>query len=132
MKLLLLNTNEEITQLQREAGNHAWWAQFLAPTASAQVQGPATPEEWVSLYLDLGDILRDLDQMKGRLRLDRSLLFNSYHRMLAIQDAWLKYLARDFSRGGEVTPEGEEVLREEQARFADLILKIKRMLVAAR
>jgi hypothetical protein len=132
LKLVLLNTNEEITQLQREAGNRAWWAQFLDPTASAHIQGHTTPEEWVRLYHDLGDILRDLDQMKGRLRLDRSLLFNIYHRMLAIQDAWLEYLARDFSRGGEVTPEGEEVLREEQARFADLMLKIKRMLVAAR
>jgi len=132
MKLLLLDTHEAITQLQRDAGNHAWWAQFLAPTASAQVQGHTTPEEWVRLYHDLGDILRDLDQMKGRLRLDRSLLFNIYHRMLAIQGAWLEYQARDFSREGEVTPQGEEVLREEQALFADLILKIKRMLVAAR
>jgi len=132
MKLLLLDTNEEITRLRSNAEDHAWWAQFLARTASAQVQGHATPEEWVRLYHDLGDILRDLDQMKGRLRLDRSLLFNIYHRMLAMQDAWLEYRARDFTRGGEVTPEGEEVLRVEQALFADLMLKIKRMLVAAR
>jgi hypothetical protein len=60
------------------------------------------------------------------------LLFNVYHRMLAIQDAWLEYQRRDFTRNGELTPEGEEVLREERALFADLILKIKRMLVAAR
>jgi hypothetical protein len=43
--------------------------------------------------------------------------------------AWLEYRARDFRREGELTPKGEEVLREEQALFADLMLKIKRMLV---
>lgn len=70
--------------------------------------------------------------MIGRLRLDRSILFTIYHRMLAIQDAWLDYRRRDFSRGGEVTPKGEEVLREERALFADLTRQIKRMVVAAR
>jgi hypothetical protein len=70
--------------------------------------------------------------MVGPLRLDRSLLFTVYHRMQAIQGAWLECQRRDFSRDGELTPEGEDVLRTEQSRFADLILKIKRMLVAAR
>jgi len=132
MKLVLLDTHEEITRLRNDAEDHAWWAQFLARTASAQVQGHATPEDWGRLAQDLGDVERDLDQMKGRLRLDRSLLFNIYHRMLAVQYAWLEYQARDFSREGVVTPEGEDVLRAEQALFADLMLKIKRMLVAAR
>lgn len=52
--------------------------------------------------------------------------------MLAINDAWLDYRRRDFSRGGEMTPQGAEVLREEQARLANLILQIKKMVVAAR
>lgn len=132
MKLLLLDTHEGITQLHSDAEDHTFWAQWLARTAPIHAEGHATPEEWVRLYQDLGDVERDLDQMKGRLRLDRSLLFNIYHRMLAVQGAWLEYRARDFSCRGEVTPQGEEVLREEQALFADLILKIKRMLVAAR
>ncbi len=84
------------------------------------------------IHQDLGDVTRDLDLMVGRLRLDRSILFNIYHRMLAVQGAWLEYRARDFSREGVVTPEGEDVLRVEQALFADLMLKIKRLLVAAR
>ena len=70
--------------------------------------------------------------MIGPLRLNRSLLFNSYHRMLAVQGAWLEYQARDFSHEGELTPKGEDVLREEQALFADLMLNIKRKLVATR
>jgi hypothetical protein len=132
MKLLLLDVNEDATQLERDAGDHAFWAQWLARTDPNHAEGHANPEEWVMIYHDLGNVTRDLDLMVGPLRLDRSLLFNIYHRMQAIQGAWLECQRRDFSRGGEVTPEGEEVLREEQARFADLILKIKRMLVAAR
>ena len=132
MKLLLLDTHEAITQLHSDAGDHAFWAQWIARTDPTHAQGKTTPEEWVMIYQDLGDVTRDLDLMVGPLRLARSLLFHIYHRMLAIQDAWLSYQARDFTRGGELTPEGEEVLREERARFADLLLKIKRMLVAAR
>lgn len=49
-----------------------------------------------------------------------------------IQDAWLEYQAREFSHEGMVTPKGKEVLREERMLFAELMLNIKRMLVAAR
>ena len=128
MKLLLLDTHEEIIQLQRSAGSYAWFAQWT-PT---HAEGHVPREEWARLYQDLGDVERDLDQMVGRLRLDRSLLFNAYHRMLAVQDSWLIFRARSFTRDGELTPEGEDMLRMGQARFADLMLKIKRMLVAAR
>ena len=132
MKLLLLDVNEDATQLERDAGDHAFWAQWIARTDPNHAEGKTTPEEWVMIHHDLGDVTRDLDLMVGRLRLDRSLLFNIYHRMLAVQDAWLVYQARDFTRNGELTPQGEDVLREERVFFADLILKIKRMLVAAR
>lgn len=132
MKLILIDTHEGVIQLHSDAGDHAWWAQWLARMAPTHAEGRTTHEEWVRIYQDLGDVERDLDQMVGRLRLDRSLLFHIYHRMLAVQSAWLEYRARDFTREGVVTPEGEDVLREEQARFADLMLKIKRMLVAAR
>ena len=132
MKLLLLDTQEEFTRLKSDAGDHTFWAEFMFRTDRTHAEGRTTHEEWVRIYQDLGDIQRDLDQMIGPLRLDRSILFNTYHRMLAVQRAWLEYRARDFTRGGVVTPEGEDVLREEQALFADLMLKIKRMLVAAR
>ena len=132
MKLVLLETQETITRLYCDAEDHTFWAEFLSRTARTHVEGHATPEEWVMIYHDLGEILREFDQMIGRLRLDRSLLFTIYHRILAIQNAWLEYRTRDFSRGGEVTPQGVEVLREERVCFADLMMKIKRMLVAAR
>lgn len=132
MKLLLFEAQEGTIRLHSDAEDHTFWADFLSRTARTHVEGHATPEEWVMVYHDLGEILREFDQMIGRLRLDRSILFNIYHRMLAINDAWLDYRRRDFSRDGEVTPQGAEMLREEQALFSDLMLQIKRMLVAAR
>lgn len=132
MKLLLLDTGEMIIQRRSDAEHHAWWADFLDRTVSSQVKEDTTPQEWARIAQDLGDVERDFDQMIGPLRLNRTLLFNSYHKMLAVQGAWLEYQARDFSRNGELTPEGAEVLREEEALFVELILNIKRMLVAAR
>lgn len=131
MRLLLLETHEEIAKLYGIAVNHAWWAEFLSRTARTDDEGHATSEEWGRLAQDLGDVERDFDQMKGRLRLDRSLLFNIYHRIFALQDAWLNYQARDFCYEGELSPKGEKVLREERELFADLI-KVKKMLVASR
>jgi hypothetical protein len=116
----------------RGAGDHAWWAQWIARADATHAQGKTTPEEWARLYQDLGDVERDLDQMVGPPRLDRGLLSTVYYRMLAIKDAWLQYRAQDYSHQGEVTPKGEEVLCEEQALFADLLLKVKKMLVASR
>ena len=102
MKLVLLDTNEGLTQLHSDAGDHAFWAQWIARTDPNHAKGHATPEEWAMSYQDLGDVTRELDQMVGRLRLDRSILFNIYHRMLAVQRAWLDYRAHDFSREGVV------------------------------
>ena len=84
MKLLLLDPHEEIIQLQRSAGHHAWFALMVSSCGSHPCQGTRPPEEWARLAQDLGDVERDLDQMVGRLRLDRSLLFNIYHRMLTV------------------------------------------------
>jgi len=132
MKLLLLDTHEAFIQLHRDTGNQAWTAQWLARTAPTHAQGHTSPEEWLSLYHDVGDIERNIDQMVGVLRLNRSVLFAVYHRMLTIQDIWLECRARDFSRDGELTQQGEQILQDEQALFASLMLKVKRMLVAAR
>lgn len=70
--------------------------------------------------------------MIGLLRLDRTVLFGVYRRMLTIQDVWLECRARDLSREGKVTQQGEQVLPEEQALFTDLVFKLKRMVVASR
>jgi hypothetical protein len=132
MKLLLLDTHEEITQLQRDTGNHAWMAQWLARTALSHAEGHTTAQEWLELYQDFGDIEEHLDEMVAVFKLNRATLFGVYHRMLTIQGVWLECRARDFTRLAELTQEGEQILREEHALFADLVPKIKRMLVAAR
>ena len=65
MKLLLLDVNEDATQLERDAGDHAFWAQWIARTDPTHAQGKTTPEEWVMIYQDLGNVTRDLDLMVG-------------------------------------------------------------------
>lgn len=66
-------------------------AQWLIRAAPSHAEGHATPEEWAGLYQDLSDVERDLDQMVGLLRLDRTLLFGVYYRMLRIKQAWIEY-----------------------------------------
>ena len=131
-KLLLLDTQEAMKQLLREAGHHAWWARWLARGAPSQVEGHTTPEEWFQVYQDLDDVLRELDHMVGSLRLDRALLFNVYHRFQVIRDHWLQYQWRDFSRNGELTPQGQAVVHEDKVLLTDVLSQIKQMLVAAR
>ena len=127
--MLLLDTQETMKQLHREAGHRAWW---LARGAPSHAEGHATPEEWFQVYQDLDDVDRDLDQMVGSLRLDRSLLFNVYHRFQVIRDHWLQYQWRDFSRNGELTPQGQAAVHEDEVLLTDVLSKIKQMLVAAR
>ena len=130
-KLLLLDTHEAITQLHREAGHHAWWAWWLARAAPSHAEGHATPEEWLQIYDDVGDDERDLDQMKWSLRLDRALLFRVYHRFLVTRDNWLQYRRRDFSRNGELTPQGQTAVHEDEVLLTDVLSKVKHLLVAA-
>ena len=131
-KLLLLDTHEAITQLHREAGHHAWWAQWLSRAAPTHAEGHATPAEWLQIYQELDDVLRELHQMVGSLRLDRTLLFKVYHWFLVIREKWLQYRWRDFSRDGELTPQGQAAVHEDEVRLTDVLSKIKRMLVASR
>ncbi len=131
-KLLLLDTHEAITKLHRTAGRHAWMAQWLSRAAPAHAEGHATPEEWLEIYQDLDDDERDLDQMKGSFRLDRTLLFRVYHRFLVTLDNWCQYRWRDFSRNGELTPQGQTAVHKDEVHLTDVLSKIKHMLVAAR
>lgn len=131
-KLLLLDTHEAITDLYRTAAGYVSMAQWLRRGVPMQAEGRATPEEWLHIYHDLDDVERDLCQMKLLFRLDRTLLFRVYHRFLVIQENWLRCRGLDFSRDGELTPDGDTAVREDKAFLADIFLKIKRMLVAAR
>ena len=114
-----INTHEGVIQLTSDAGDHAWWAQWLARAAPTHAEGARHAR-------GVGQAL------SGSWRCYTETRFDGGTVAVGSQVAWLEYRACDFTRGGEVTPTGEEVLREEEALFADLLLKIKRMLVAAR
>ncbi len=130
--MLLLDIHEAIRQLNGESGSYAGMAQWISRAAPTQAKGHATPEEWYQIYQDLDDLERDLDQMVGSLRLDRASLFRVYHRVQVIRDNWLQYRWRDFSRNGELTPQGHTAVQEDEVFFTDVLSKIKHVLVAAR
>lgn len=131
-KLRLLNTHEAIMQLWRTAGHHAWMAQWLARVDPSHAEGHASSAEWFGVNQDLGDIERDLSQMVGVLRLDRTQLFRIYHRFQVARENWLHYLWRDFSRNGELTPEGAAAVYKDDERLTDVLSNIKCLLVASR
>lgn len=131
-RLLLLDTHEQIQQLERDARDFAGMAYLLS---GMNVPGEyEKAKEWLQLSQALGDVERDCDQMVGRLRLDRSLLFNIYHRMLPIRDTWMHYRTRHLKPAleGEKEQEIPKDIREEDAMWATIMTNIKKMLVASR
>jgi hypothetical protein len=128
----LLDTHEHIQQLERDARNFAGMAYLLA---NGNVRGEyEKAKEWLQLSQALADVERDCDQMVGRLRLDRSLLFNIYHQMRGIRDTWMHYRTRHLKPAleGEKEHEIPEDIREEDAMWATIMINIKKMLVASR
>jgi hypothetical protein len=128
----LLDTHEQIQQLERDARDFAGMAYLLS---GMNVPGEyEKAKEWLQLSQALGDVERDCDQMVGRLRLDRSLLFNIYHRMLPIRDTWMHYRTRHLKPAleGEKEQEIPKDIREEDAMWATIMTNIKKMLVASR
>ena len=95
-----------------------------------------SPEQWVDLYLTIDDIERDYEQMVMRLRLDRTILFRTYHQMLMVKHRWLNYLSIDFSTNSESicdeTLTNELSAWDEEAQMWDTFMThIKKMLVAS-
>jgi hypothetical protein len=128
----LLDTHEQIQQLERDARDFAGMAYLLS---GMNVPGEyEKAKEWLQLSQALGDVERDCDQMVGRLRLDRSLLFNIYHRMIPIRDTWMHYRTRHLKPAlkGEKEQEIPKDIREEDAMWATIMTNIKKMLVASR
>jgi hypothetical protein len=123
-------------------------AQFYFRTAFSHVQGNIPPEEWAKLYDDLSMVERDFEQMVRLLRLNQSLLFEMYHRLTAIRDAWLAYRDHDemqseIRQEPSVTPppnggnaiamaDTETLLQRDKMDLEEVINRVKRLLVAAR
>lgn len=131
-RLLLLDTHEQIQQLQQDARTIAGMAYIFA---GMNVPGEyEKAKEWLQLSQTLGDVERDCDQMVGRLRLDRSLLFRTYHQMRGIRDTWMHYRTRHLKPAleGEKEHEIPEDIREEDAMWTTIMTNIKKMLVASR
>jgi hypothetical protein len=126
-KLELIDAHELIIRFQENAHHFASMSYHLA---EMNVRGRyEMAKEWFQVYLDLCDVERDCDQMVGRLRLDRTLLFRIYHQILPVRDTWVRYQAR------HLNPEDKErceAIRQEEEMWSTLITKIKKLLVASR
>ena len=131
-RLQLLDTHEQIQELERDARDFAGMAYLLS---GMNVLGEyEKAKEWLQLSQALADVERDCDQMVGRLRLDRSLLFRIYQQMRGIRDTWMYYRTRHLRPAlmGEKEHEIPEDIREEDAMWATIMTNIKKMLVASR
>ena len=131
-RLLLIETHEQIQQMKEDSRTIAGMAYLLA---NGNVAGEyEKAKEWFQLSQALDDVERSFDQMVGGLRLDRSLLFNSYHQMRGIRNTWMYYRTRHLKPAleGEKEQEIPKDIREEEAMWATIMTNIKKMLVASR
>ena len=148
-KLLLLDTYESIKELIKMLHLIAFSAHFYFKTAFSQVQGNIPPEEWAKLYDDLCNVEREFEQMVGLLRLNQSLLFEIYHRLTAIREAWLAYRDHDemqseirrepsavtlqsSAENATSMTDSENLMERDKVLLDEVSNRVKRLLVAAR
>ena len=131
-RMLVLETPELIQLLRRDARDFAGMAYLLAKGNVAGEYEKA--KEWLELSQALDDVDRNFDQMVGRLRLDRSLLFGIYHQMGPLRDTWMYYRTRHLKPAleGEKEQEIPQYIRDEDEMWATVMTNIKKMLVASR
>ena len=130
--LLLLDGWEMFPKMKSKCVDCAAIARMLASVRP----GMTTAEEWVAIYWILDECERDYEQMTMRLRLVRTILFRTNHRMLVVKRRWLDYLSIDFSANsesiGEETHTNELSAWDEEAQMWDTFMThIKKMLVAS-
>lgn len=130
--LLLLDGSETFPKLKGKALDYGRIARMLGNVRP----GMTTPEQWVDLYTTIDDAERDFEEMVLRLRLDRKILFRTYHQMLVVKRRWLDYLSIDFSANSESicaeTHTNELSAWDEEAQMWDTFMThIKKMLVAS-
>jgi hypothetical protein len=145
-KLLLIDTHESIKALLQSMEFIVVSAHFFFQGCFINVKENVPPEKWKKLSDELDSIERDIEQMVGSLRLDRTLLFEVYHRLSGVRDAWLQYREHDRIQqmqrrtsecvggrdDGTSQPENERMIADDRALLDDVMGKIKRLLVAAR
>jgi hypothetical protein len=103
-----------------------------------------TVYDWAMLYADLIRCHRDLLNMTMQMRLEPNLLYDIYTLMLSVRERWLRYRHQHIPSSMCIDHETyrndpermERDLKaygvlEEQERLQEILLDIKRLLVAA-
>ncbi|MDK2744425.1 MAG: hypothetical protein NDI90_16105 [Nitrospira sp. BO4] len=130
--LLLLDVSEVLPELKRKSLDYAAIARMLANVRPWMT----TAEQWVALYWIIDECERDFEQMVLRLRLDRTILFRIYQKMLSAKYDWLNYLATDFNQNtvslcNEMNTNETSAWDVEEHMWNGLMTSLKKMLVAA-
>lgn len=132
-RILLLDVEAALDQLQQTARHFADWAQertrmnVAGQNAHAQV--------WEQMHQTLDDYLRDLEPMLALFRLDRGAMIRIYNSMRRLKEHWLAQRIGE-RRFVETEPDGldpefRQTLREEEAELTRIVEYLKRLVAAA-
>lgn len=134
--IALLDVHEMLTALLKEGLGHYGYVRL--------VEGMRTEDEpacleWKQLLQDLYSCVADADTMKLNFRLNHSLLYDMYNRMLTVKERWLDYRRYDVEGSfrpldigsGHYFDEPNPTLLAEERRLELVLCKIKRMVVSS-
>ncbi len=132
-RILLLDVEAALDQLQQTAGHFADWAQEMIRMNVAGKEAHARAWEQIRQVLD--DHLRDLYPMLALFRLDRGALFRIYNSTRRLKEHWLVQRMKE-RRFVETEPDGmkpefRQALCNEKARLTWIVEGLKRLVAAA-
>jgi hypothetical protein len=130
--LLLLDISEIFPELKCKSLDHGTIARLFGSIRPRMM----TPQQWMDLYWIIDECERDYEQMVMRLRLDRTILFRVYQRMLLVKQSWLTYLLAHFDKNTQSVCEEDNMNAPsawdvEERMWNAIMTSIKKMLVAA-
>lgn len=132
-RILLLDVEAALDQLQQDAEHFADWARELIRMNVAGQNAHA--QVWEQIHQTLDDYLHDLMPMLALFRLDRGALFRIYNSMRRLKEHWLAQRIRE-RRFVETEPDGLDPefrleLREEEAQLTRIVEYLKRLVAGA-
>ena len=132
-KLLLLDVQEAIEQLQQDARQFAGMAhEFARMNVAGQYEHA---QYWAREYLEIDDCLREIDPVLPAFQLNRGTMLQIYTTMRRLKERWLAQCIRGSSRpptdSEGFEPETRQTLRDEEAHLTRIVEHLKQLVAAA-
>lgn len=132
-KLLLLDAQDAIEQLQEDAGQFAVMTHEFARMSVPGYHEHA--QAWAQIYQQIDDALRELDQMVPLFQLNQGAMFQIYNTMRRVKTRWRAQRIGE-RRIVETEPDGLDpafrlALRDDDAQITRIIEHLKRLVAAA-